>query len=277
MSSVQSLLHEASDLSSEDPRRDAEVLLGHCLERPRSWLYAWGDSAVDEVDAARYRKLLRDRQAGVPVAYLLGTREFWSLPLRVTPATLIPRPDTERLVSQALALALPDSARVLDLGTGSGAIALALASERPRWSVTAVDADAGAVAVALQNVASLAPGRVDVLVSDWFSALPGRRFDLVVANPPYVGASDPHLTAGDLRFEPRHALVSGDDGLEDLSHIVAQAPTHLVADGCLLLEHGFDQGAAVRSLLTEAGFAAVVTHRDFAGNERVSGGRWYAE
>ena len=265
MSSVQSLLHEGSDLSSEDPRRDAEVLLGHCLERPRSWLYAWGDSAVDEGVAARYRKLLRDRQAGVPVAYLLGTREFWSLPLRVTPATLIPR------------LALPDSARVLDLGTGSGAIALALASERPRWSVTAVDADAGAVAVALQNVASLAPGRVDVLVSDWFSALTGRRFDLVVANPPYVSASDTHLTAGDLRFEPRRALVSGDDGLEDLSRIVAQAPTHLVDEGCLLLEHGFDQGAAVRSLLTEAGFAAVVTYRDFAGNERVSGGCWYAE
>ncbi|MEQ8515454.1 MAG: peptide chain release factor N(5)-glutamine methyltransferase [Chromatocurvus sp.] len=276
MATVQALLREASGLPSDDPRRDAEVLLGHCVQRPRSWLYAWGEQAVDDATAAHYRRLLAGRRSGVPVAYLIEQREFWSLSLRVTAATLIPRPDTECLVARALALPLPAVARVLDLGTGSGAIALALATERPDWRVVAVDADAAALAVARENAAALAPGRVELLQSNWFAALAAQRFDLVVANPPYIASADRHLDEGDLRFEPQGALVSGERGLDDLAHIIARAPSHLAADGFLLLEHGWEQAAEVGRLLTAAGFSDVTTCRDYGGNERVSGGRWHA-
>ncbi len=276
MATVQALLRESSALPSGDPRRDAEVLLCHCLQRPRSWLYARAEEEVDDATAAHYRRLLAERQRGVPVAYLVGRREFWSLPLRVTAATLIPRPDTERLVARALELPLPATARVLDLGTGSGAIALALATERPDWQLVGVDAAAPALAVARENAAALAPGRVELLQSDWFAALSGRRFDLVVANPPYIAGADRHLGEGDLRFEPREALVSGEQGLDDLAHIIAGAPAHLAAAGFLLLEHGWDQAAAVRGLLSAAGFRDVATWRDYGDNDRVSEGQWHA-
>lgn len=276
MATVQALLREASALPSDDSRRDAEVLLGHCVQRPRSWLYAWAEQEVDDAIAGRYRRLLADRRGGVPIAYLVEQREFWSLPLRVTPATLIPRPDTECLVARALALPLPALARVLDLGTGCGAIALALATERPDWRVVGVDADAAALAVARENAAALAPGRVELLQSNWFAALAAQRFDLVVANPPYIASADRHLDEGDLRFEPQGALVSGEQGLDDLEHIIARAPAHLAADGFLLLEHGWDQAAQVCRRLSAAGFRDVATCRDYGGNDRVSGGQWRA-
>lgn len=278
MATVQALLREASALASEDPRRDAEVLLCHCLHKPRSWLYAWPDAELDAAVAVVYRRLLQARYAGVPVAYLTEQREFWSLPLRVTRATLIPRPDTETLVSWALELPLPARARVLDLGTGTGAIALALASERPDWTLVAVDADSAALAVAAANVAALAPGRVELLQSDWFAALPAAQpFDLVLANPPYIAADDRHLAEGDVSFEPRQALVSADQGLCDLSRIIAQAPAHLAPAGFLLLEHGWNQAAAVRRLLLAQGFAHIATRRDCGDNERASAGQWRAE
>jgi release factor glutamine methyltransferase len=282
---VQALLAEAAagGCSRSEPgtesggdgeaRRDAEVLLGHCLGRPRSWLFTWPEAEVPAEPAARYRDLLARRRAGEPVAYLVGERDFWSLSLRVTGATLVPRPDTETLVSWALELALPDDARVLDAGTGSGAIALALATERPRWRVTAVDRDPAALAVASGNAQRLGLGRVRFLVSDWFAALEGDSFDLVVANPPYLAADDPHLSGPSLAHEPVQALVAGPTGLEDLAALAATAPAHLAGGGWLLLEHGCDQAAAVRGLLAGAGFDAVATRRDLAGLERASGGR----
>ena len=277
MATVQELLRRAGELPGDEPRRDREILLGHCLDRSRTWLYAWPDAEVTEEQAARFRQLLALRRSGTPVAYLTGRREFWSLDLEVNPQTLIPRPETETLVEWALSLPLPAVAEVLDLGTGSGAIALALASERPRWRVSAVDASAGALQVARANAGRLGLQRVTFLASDWYAALAGRRFDLLVSNPPYIDPDDPHLARGDLRFEPRAALVAPGSGMADLARLAAGAPAHLRPGGWLLLEHGYGQGAPVRALLAEAGFLAVQTRRDLAGRERVSGGARDAE
>src|SRR5690606_4258090 len=215
------------------------------------------------------------RAAGEPVAYLTGRRGFWTLDLAVTPDTLIPRPETELLVEQALQrLGSEAEARVADLGTGSGAIALAIAAERPLARVAAVDRSAGALAVARANaLAHGLEGRVEFLAGDWFAPLQGRRFDLVVSNPPYIAEGDPHLARGDLRYEPAPALASGPDGLDAIRTIVAAAPRHLLPGGWLLLEHGFDQGAAVRGLLEARGFAEVATVPDLEGRDRVSLGR----
>ncbi|CAN0602831.1 unnamed protein product, partial [Ectocarpus sp. 12 AP-2014] len=216
---------------------------------------------------------LQRRQQGEPVAYLLGKREFWSLPLTVTPATLIPRPETELLIECALELSLPGDARVVDLGTGSGAIALALAHERPHWQVTGVDVSAEALEVARANAESLGLARVDWRLGNWLEPLGTERFSLIVSNPPYVTPDDPHLEMGDLPFEPRSALVAGEDGFADLRLITEAAPDHLVPEGWLMLEHGFEQGEGVRDLLTRAGFEAVRSHRDLSGQERISVGR----
>lgn len=251
---------------------EAELLLAHALGRSRSWLYAHGDEPLDPAVQAAFEALLQRRQAGEPVAYLIGRRGFWRFELRVTPATLIPRPETERLVELALArLPAGRALRVADLGTGSGAIALAIACERPRARVVATDASAAALAVARANAEALALGNVEFRPGDWCVPLRGERFDLIASNPPYVAEGDPHLDA--LRHEPLAALAAGADGLEAIRTIVRDAPMHLVSGGWLLLEHGHDQGAAVRVLLQAAGFVEVATERDLEGRERVSLGR----
>lgn len=277
MHTVQELLRAGDDLATDSARRDTEILLCHCLGRSRAWLYTWPEKAVSPECAQRFTQLLARRRSGVPVAYLTGQREFWSLSLAVNSATLIPRPETETLVAWALELDLPDAAKVLDLGTGSGAIALAVALERPLWQVTALDSSAEALAAARANAIDNALERVSMLQSDWYEAVRAERFDALLANPPYVDSDDPHLAAGDVRFEPRAALVSPEQGLADLRRLVAGAPAQLHNGGWLLLEHGFEQGQAVRAMLCDAGFASVDTRPDMAGQERVTGGCWHAD
>ncbi len=254
---------------------DARALLAHALGRPPTWLFAHGDEPIDTATQQRFEALLARRTAGEPVAYLTGRRGFWAFDLLVSPQTLIPRPETERLVELALERAPPEAAlRIADLGTGSGAIALALAHERPQTQVIAVDASEGALAVARANASALGLGNIEFRHGDWLAPLAGERFDLIASNPPYIGDADPHLREGDLRFEPAQALSSGPDGLEAIGIIVRDAPAHLLPGGWLLLEHGWEQGEAVRGLLENAGFDAVHTHRDLEDRDRVSSGRW---
>jgi len=277
MATVQEALRCTADIPGDSPVRDVEILLGHCLGKPRAWLYTWPEHELDHATAGRFKALLQRRRAGEPVAYLVGRRDFWSLSMAVDASTLIPRPETETLVEWALALNLPDTAPVLDLGTGSGAIALALASERPGWDVTGVDASNGALALACRNARENHLQRVEFLVSDWYAAVADRRFGLVVSNPPYIEPGDTHLTQGDVRFEPPSALVAEEQGLADIRTIIESAPRHLQSGGWLLLEHGCDQGAAVRALLAERGFTGVATRRDLGSRERVTGGCWCAD
>lgn len=253
---------------------DARVLLCHVLQCSAARLAAWPEARVDAADWAAFGTLVERRMAGEPIAYLVGEREFFGRAFLVTPAVLIPRPETELLVELALAH-FDDrrSVRVLDLGTGSGALAVSLALELPDADVVAVDRSREALWVAMANAARLGAS-ISFVQSDWFDALGDERFDLIVANPPYVAAADPHLQQGDVRFEPRSALASGPEGLDDLLAIIRAAPARLDAGGWLFLEHGFDQAAAVRGLLTDAGFASIASWKDLAGIERVSGGRW---
>ena len=255
-------------------RADAEALLLHVLGKPRSWLFAHADDALNLDVQTAFDALVARRAAGEPVAYLTGRRGFWTLELEVTPATLIPRPETELLVELALERLPRDAtARVADLGTGSGAVALAIASERPQAQVVASDASAAALAVARRNAQRLGIANVRFAQGDWLAPLAGERFGLIVSNPPYIEAADPHLVQGDLRYEPASALASGADGLDDIRRIVADAPAHLEAGGWLLFEHGWNQGDAARALLSEAGYAQVFTAQDLEARDRVSGGR----
>jgi release factor glutamine methyltransferase len=252
------------------PTAEARALLAAVLGVRRERLVARPEQAVDAAAAARFADLAARRRAGEPIAYLLGRREFYGREFEVGPAVLVPRPETELLVDLALdALRAHPAPRVLDLGTGSGCIAITLALEQPRAQVFGVDRSPAALAVARTNAAALG-ARVSLLASDWFGAVQGR-FDVVVANPPYIAAGDPHLPA--LAHEPPHALVAGRDGLDSLRIIVREAPAHLLPGGRLLVEHGHDQGAAVRTLFIEAGFDNVHTVRDAAGVERVVSGR----
>lgn len=273
MASIETLLNAAELPDSPSPRLDAEWLLAAALGKPASYLRTWPEREVHEDVVERFAAWLARRRAGEPVAYILGRQGFWSLDLEVEPATLIPRPDTELLVETALALLPATPAGVLDLGTGTGAIALALAAERSAWRLTGVDRIDQAVVLAERNRARLGLGNVNFLLSHWFSALGGRRFGMILSNPPYIAADDPHLGQGDVRFEPSSALIAGPDGLDDIRLIVAQAPEHLEPGGWLLLEHGFEQAAAVRELLSGRGFVEVESRRDLGGHERISLGR----
>ena len=259
----------------ESPRADADVLLCHLLGCRRSYLMTWPERELDAAQQATLQEWLTRRLNGEPIAHLVGEREFWSLPLKVSPATLIPRPDTEVLVEQALTRIPQGPCAVLDLGTGTGAIALALKSERPEVDVWAVDRMADAAALARENSAALGLP-IEVRDGSWFEPLgePDRdntpRFAVIVSNPPYIDGADPHLEQGDVRFEPRSALVADDAGLADIRHIVAHAPAYLLTDGWLLLEHGWDQGEAVRQLLRDGGYREVATVRDYGDNDRVT-------
>lgn len=274
MPTIESLLKSAELPDSPSPRLDAELLLAHALGQSRSYLRTWPEREPDAAQCAAFAALLERRRAGEPVAYLLGRQGFWSLDLEVAPHTLIPRPDTELLVETALTLGPGGPARVLDLGTGTGAIALALACERPAWQVLGVDRVSEAVQLAERNRARLGLGNARFVESVWFSTLGGERFALIVGNPPYIAAADRHLSEGDVRFEPASALVAGEDGLDDIRRIVAEAPEHLEAGGWLLLEHGYDQAEAVRALFAARGFAAVESRRDLGGHQRITLGQW---
>lgn len=253
---------------------EAEWLLSHVLGRSRSWLVAHGDDDLDAAAAGRFAHLVARRVAGEPVAYLIGRRGFWQFDLTVTPATLIPRPETELLVELALDRLPGERAwRVADLGTGSGAVALALAFERPNALVVATDASAPALDVARRNAAALDLSRIDFRVGDWFEPLDAERFDLIASNPPYIADGDRHLEEGDLRHEPRTALASGADGLDAIRAIVDGSTSHLHPEGWLLVEHGWEQGEPVRDLMRSAGLLGVKTARDLENRDRVSLGR----
>ncbi|HET6587436.1 MAG TPA: peptide chain release factor N(5)-glutamine methyltransferase [Oleiagrimonas sp.] len=274
MASVGELLQMATRaLPGDEARSEAELLLGHALGVSRAWLFAHANDCVAEAQHQAYTALIERRAQGEPVAYLTGRRGFWTLDLEVTPATLIPRPETETLVEQALARLSTDRAcTVVDLGTGSGAIALAVASERPRAQVVATDASSEALAVARGNAVRLGLRNVEFLQGDWLAPLAGRRFDMIVSNPPYIEAGDAHLARGDLRFEPPAALASGADGLDAIRRIVRDARDHLEPGGWLLLEHGWNQGEAVRALLRESGYAGIFTATDLEDRDRVTAG-----
>jgi release factor glutamine methyltransferase len=260
--------------TSPTPRLDAEVLAMYVTGLPRTGLITRAGDALSPEQEARLQSLVERRTQGEPIAYLTGTREFWSLELAVTPDVLIPRPETELLVEQALARIPPDAAwQIADLGTGSGAIALAIASERRRCRIVATDASEAALDVARTNARRLGIGNVEFRHGEWFAPLTGLAFDLIASNPPYIAATDPHLAQGDVRFEPHSALVSGPDGLDAIRRIAAQSPAHLVTGGWLLLEHGYDQAAAVQSILRTSGLTDVASVADLAGHGRVTAGR----
>ncbi len=280
MRSIADILREAITsigdtlaLDSTTSRIEAQCLLQHVLNVQRAYLLAHPEQTLSDLQQDAFDVLLQGRLQGEPIAHLLGEREFFGLNLKVTPATLIPRPDTELIVEFALAQ-IPQAQpyRVLDMGTGSGAIALAIAKNKPNIEVVAVDASMDALAVAIENARSLGVANVRFMQSDWFSALDGQHFDLIVSNPPYIASDDIHLSQGDLRFEPLSALASGADGLDDIRRIISAAPQYLTSDGWLLLEHGYNQAESVRNLLTQRGFMEVFSQKDIAGIERVTGG-----
>jgi release factor glutamine methyltransferase len=259
---------------TDQPRREAEILLGAALGRSRAWLLAHADERILDCDATdRYEAHVTRRARGEPVAYILGEKEFWSLALEVTRGVLVPRPETERVVELALGhLAHDAGQRVLDLATGSGAIALAIAHERRRARVIGTDISGAALAVARRNAQKLELRNVSFTQGDWFEPVGRERFDLIVSNPPYIADGDARVEPAVRRYEPRDALYSGSDGLDALRLIVASAPAHLAPGGWLVVEHGDQQGPAVRQLLAAAGFTAVATHQDLAGRDRCSEG-----
>jgi release factor glutamine methyltransferase len=259
---------------SESAAYEVNLLLMSLLKVNHAWLIAHQNDELPASDCAAFEALVTRRLEGEPIGYILGEREFFGLRLKVTPDTLIPRADTETLVEAALTkipLNLPSS--IVDLGTGTGAIALSIATNRPLTQVTAVDDSAGALTVAQQNALKLQMPNVQFVLSNWFGALLGKTFDMIVSNPPYIETNDFHLSQGDVRFEPRSALVSGEDGLDDIRHIIAHAPQHLNPQGWLMFEHGYNQAKAVATLFEKAGFQSIETIKDLGGNDRVTLGQ----
>ena len=259
---------------SDSAKLDAQILLAFVLDKEFSYLLTWPEKALTKQDKQQYLALLDRRISGEPIAYIVGVKEFWSLPFMVSPATLIPRPDTEILVELVLEqFADFDTLHCLDLGTGTGAIALALASEQPNWQIDAIDFSLDAVKLAQQNAKKLQLSHVNIFQSDWFSALNERKFDVIVSNPPYIDKLDENLSQGDVRFEPESALVADEHGLGDIKHIAQQALKYLNSQGSLFFEHGFEQGEAVRNILTALGYHNAQTVRDFNGHERITWAR----
>lgn len=261
----------------ESPSVDAKVLLANILEKSQTFLFTWPDKTLDPLQINQFKDAIARRRQGEPVAYIIGKRDFWTLSLFTSSHTLIPRPDTEVLVEQVLNWANENERKnlaICDLGTGTGAIALALASELPQASVTGVDFQTEAVKLATRNAQANRISNARFLQSDWFHSLKDHTFDIIVSNPPYIEETSPYLNEGDVRFEPKTALTSGLDGLNDIKHIINAAPQFLNKGALLAFEHGFNQGDAVRNLLLASGFTAVKTVRDYGDNDRVTVGLW---
>ena len=276
MPTISDCLKHANTLadSCEQPLREAQALLAYCANLSLATMYTWPDKAISQAEYDSFTRCLVQRAKGYPLAYICGYKEFWSLNFAVEEGVLIPRPETELLVEQCVNYASDTSGNLLDLGTGTGAIALAFATEKPGWQITAVDANPQAVALAKHNAASLGITNTQVLASNWYSAVAGQRFNVIVANPPYIDGTAQELLGDGVKYEPSSALVAAENGMSDLKHIVAQAPNYLLPQAYLLLEHGYDQGAACRQVLNDAGFSAVETLQDYAGLDRISLGRY---
>ncbi|MDR2878237.1 MAG: peptide chain release factor N(5)-glutamine methyltransferase [Chromatiales bacterium] len=263
-------LHSTGDA----PHLEAQILLSHAMSKPRAWLLAHGRETLDADCAKHFDHLLEERLCGLPIAYLIGSREFWSRNFHVAPAVLIPRPETEHLIEAALEIFGDDGAhRIADLGTGSGIIAITLGLERPCSHILATDISADALAIAQGNAQRLGASNVEFRHTDWLSGFGNESFDLIISNPPYIAEDDRHLHEGDVRFEPRHALVAEENGLCALRTIIMQARQHLRVGGWLMLEHGYDQAAAITNLLREYGYCAIESRADFAGHMRLTMGR----
>ncbi|UYZ85441.1 peptide chain release factor N(5)-glutamine methyltransferase [Entomomonas sp. E2T0] len=275
MISIQQLLKDSRLPDSPTERLDLELLLAAALNKPTSYLHTWPEKLVDQQQLTLFNKYLQKRLQGEPIAYILGEQGFWSLDLQVGKQTLIPRPDTELLVETCLNHMPKDKVlHILDLGTGTGAIALAIASELPLAQVVGVDFIEEAIQLAEKNRARLKLTNVEFMQSNWFSHLTAQQFNIIVSNPPYIASDDPHLIEGDVRFEPKTALISGKDGLDDIREIIQQAPDYLLENGWLFFEHGYQQAESVQRLLAERGFINISTFYDLGGNERVTGGQW---
>lgn len=277
MATIRQLMEEAVNQLQghvEDARVDVQVLTASVFKQNRAWLIAHSDDEFPQTLKKQFEDIIKQRQTGKPVAYILGQREFWSLPLKVTPDTLIPRPDTEILVAQALAAKLPDNAAILDFGTGTGAIALALASERAGWNIHALETSEPALQIARENIQRLNLTNIRCQQGDALTALGKRHFNAIISNPPYIAEGDAHLSTGDIRFEPAQALLAGADGLDCIRYLIKASRRYLLSAGLLLLEHGYRQGQAVRGLFQLHGYADIKTVTDLAGHERMTQGRY---
>lgn len=259
------------NINTDEPQVDANYLLSYLLQKSFTWLKTWPETLLDDQKIEQLKVLVDRRKKGEPIAYITGHKDFWSLQLETNHFTLIPRPETELLVETALEfLTVYESANILDLGTGTGAIALAIAIQRQEDQILATDFVEEAVELAKRNAISNQISNVKLIQSDWFSNIPAQKFELILSNPPYVQKDDPHLTQGDLIFEPRSALVSADDGLADIRLIVSQSMNYLLSGGQLMIEHGFEQGKAVRKIFSEENFVQIVTLTDLSGLERIT-------